>query len=91
MLYYVFLHFLILCVSQESSSGLLQSTLLNQVRIVWKGQLLTAWISNSLPIILQVGKISISSCLDYKEQYVLCPSILSGFQVIWNPMLVLAV
>lgn len=43
---------------QEQSSGLLQSTLLNQVRVVWKGQHLTAWISNSLPILLHVGKKS---------------------------------
>ncbi|XP_034231525.1 peroxisome biogenesis factor 1 [Thrips palmi] len=38
----------------ESSSSLIQSTLLDQVRVIWRDQLLTAWISNSLPIVLHV-------------------------------------
>lgn len=41
----------------ESSSGQLQSTLLDQVRVIWTEQLVTAWISNALPITLLVGKM----------------------------------
>ncbi|KAJ1520189.1 hypothetical protein ONE63_004402 [Megalurothrips usitatus] len=41
----------------ELSSGLLQATLLDQVRVVWRGQFLTAWISNTLPIVLHVGSM----------------------------------
>lgn len=39
----------------ESSAGLIQSSLLDQVRVVWRDQLLTVWISGSLSIILHVG------------------------------------
>lgn len=52
----------------EMSSGLLQSTLLNQVRVVWRGQLLTAWISSSVPIVLHVGSMDPDVVVGHLEQ-----------------------
>ncbi|PSN54769.1 Peroxisome biogenesis factor 1, partial [Blattella germanica] len=48
-------------VSPEMTSNLVQSSLLNQVRVVWPGQILVVWVSKSLHLSLHVDHIDSNS------------------------------
>ena len=43
--------------TKVDSSGAIESSLLDQIRLVWSGQILPIWISKTICLEVQVGKL----------------------------------
>ena len=49
-------HKYLLFISQEMHAGFIESNLLNQVRVVWTGQIFPVWVQKSICIFVKTGK-----------------------------------